>query len=94
MSLGDALYSLQSMINGVNARIERVVAGAAFLDRMVETGVGDEAIDEASTLLHGYALTLAVRNIEEERNRAKQLVCVVSRYAESVKGAYGGVANP
>lgn len=94
MSAADAMYSLQMLTRVGPPRLERIVAGAVYLDSMLEKGLVDEEIEEAAALLHAYAVVVAAGVIGEERERVRQLAAHVSRFANPVKGASGGVANP
>jgi len=87
VSAGDALYSLQMLLRGGDVRLDRVVAGAAFLDGMLEKGLDDSLVDDAATLLHAFVLTLAASTLGEERQRVRRLVEHLARYANPVKGA-------
>lgn len=85
MSSLDAIYALQMLRSGGAVRLDRIVSGASFLDSMLEKGIEDETVVEASDLLHAYALTKACSLLGAERDRVRLIIEHISQFGAAPK---------
>lgn len=77
----DALYSLQALVKPSNTppKLDRLLSGAEFLDRVCGCGMGDgERLAEAAALLHAFSVVIASMSVSEERQRVRRLIAAVT----------------